>query len=92
MNKYLVTIGELCLERISESYIVYTKDSKDELELNDKFLALVDEVITDLYYNYGEEDEEWEDFQDSMGIIRIEDWKDEFESYTTEILYDERNE
>lgn len=92
MNKYLVTIGELCLERISESYIVYTKDSKDELELNDKFLALVDEVITDLYYNYGEENEEWEDFQDSMGIIRIEDWKDEFESYTTEILYDERNE
>lgn len=92
MNKYLVTIGELCLERISESYIVYTKDSKDELELNDKFLTLVDEVITDLYYNYGEENEEWEDFQDSMGIIRIEDWKDEFESYTTEILYDERNE
>lgn len=92
MNKYLVTIGELCLERISECFIVYTKDSKDDLEWNDKFLSLVDQVISDLYSDYGEEDEEWEDFQDSMGIINIEDWKDEYDSYTTTILYDERNE
>lgn len=92
MNKYLVTIGELCLERISEDFIVYTKDSKDDLEWNDKFLSLVDQVIVDLYDNYGEEDEDWEDFQDSMGIISIEDWKDEYDSYTTTILYDERNE
>ena len=92
MNKYLVTIGELCLERISEDFIVYTKDSKEDLEWNDKFLSLVDEVIFDLYSDYGEEDEEWEDFQDSMGIISIEDWKNAFDSYTTTILYDERYE
>ena len=92
MNKYLVEIGEICLERISECFIVYTKDSKDELEWNDKFLSLVDQVIVDLYDNYGEEDEDWEDFQDSMGIISIEDWKDEYDSYITTILYDERYE
>ena len=90
MNKYCVTIGELYLERISESYIVYTKDSKEDLEWNDKFLQLVDEVIYDLYTNYGDEDEEWEDFQDSMGIINIENWKDEFKFYTNTVLYDER--
>ena len=92
INKYLVEIGEVCLKRISECFIVYTKDSKEDLEFNDKFLILVDQVIEDLYSSYREEDEEWEDFQDSMGIIRIEDWEDEFDSYTTEILYDERNE
>ena len=90
MNKYCVTIGELCLERISESFIVYSKKSIDELEWDDKFLNLVDEVILDLYNDYGEEDEEWEDFQGSMGIISIENWKDGFESYTNTILYDER--
>ncbi len=89
MNKYLVTIGEIGLERISESYIVYSNDSESELENNTKFLNLVDEVIYDLYYDYGEEGEDWESFQEDMGIIRIEKWKDEYESYTNEILYDE---
>lgn len=92
MNKYLVEIGELCLERISESYIVYTKDSKEELELNDRFLQEVDEVIVELYDNYGEEDEDWEDFQDSMGIIKIENWKEEYNKYDLPTLLDERNE
>lgn len=92
MNKYLVTIGELGFERISDSFIVYTNDSKDDLELNDKFLALCDEKFVEMYYDYGEDDETEEEFIDSMGIISIEDWRDEFESYTTEILYDERNE
>lgn len=92
MNKYYVKIGEITLERICEDFIVYTKDTINELENNSLFLSAVDEKIYDMYSEYGENGEDWEDFQDSMGIIRIEDWKDEFESYTIEILYDERNE
>ena len=92
MNKYYVRIGELCLERISEDFIVYTKDTIDELEDNFKFLSLVDEKIYDMYSEYGEDDEDWEEFQDSMGIIEIDNWKEEYEDYTSEILYDERNE
>lgn len=91
MNKYIVTIGELCLERIAEYYIVYTKDSEEELEWNDKFLSAVDDVIVELYDNYKEDDEDFEDFQDSMGIVRIENWtKEDGDIYP--IIYDERNE
>lgn len=91
MNKYIVTIGELCLERIVEYYIVYTKDSEEELEWNDKFLSAVDDAIVELYDNYKEDDEDFEDFQDSMGIVRIENWtKEDGDIYP--IIYDERNE
>ena len=90
INKYYVRIGELTLERISEGFIVYTKDTIDELENNSLFLSIVDEKIYDMYYEYADDEEDWEDFQDSMGIIEIDDWKEEYEDYTTEILYDER--
>ena len=92
MHKYYVRIGELCLERICEDFIVYTKDTIDELEDNLKFLSLVDEKIYDMYSQYCEDEEDWEEFQDSMGIIEIDNWKEEYENYTSEILYDERNE
>ena len=91
MNKYIVTIGELLLERIVEYYIVYTKDSEEELEWNDKFLSAVDDVIVELYDNYKEDDEDFEDFQDSMGIVRIENWTKEDGDYYP-VIYDERNE
>ena len=90
INKYYVRIGELTLERIAEDFIVYTKDTIEELEDNPLFLSIVDEKIYDMYSEYGEDEEEWEEFQDSMGIIEIDDWKEEYEDYTTEILYDER--
>lgn len=89
-NKYYVRIGEITLERISEDFIVYTKDTINELKNNSKFLAIVDEKIYDMYYDYGEDEEDWEEFQDSMGIIEIDNWKEEYENYTSEILYDER--
>jgi hypothetical protein len=92
MNKYYVRIGELTLERISEDFIVYTKDTIDELENNSLFLSVVDEKIYDMFYEYNEDEEDWEEFQDSMGIIEIDNWKEEYEDYTSEILYDERNE
>lgn len=90
MNKYYVELGEACLERITESFIVYSNKSKEELEWDDDFLQAVDEAFMEMYNNYGEEDEDWEDFQDSMDILKIEDWKEEYEDYTSEILYDER--
>ena len=89
MNKYIVTIGEICLERIVEYYIVYTKDSKEELEDNIKSLQKVDEIIVELYDNYGEEDEDWESFQEDMGIVQIEDWTEE-DGNNYPIIYDER--
>ena len=90
MNKYYVRIGEITLERISEDFIVYTKDSINKLKNNSLFLSIVDEKIYDMYYEYGEDEEDWEEFQDSMGIIEIDNWKEEYEDYTSEILYDER--
>jgi hypothetical protein len=90
MNKYYVKIGEITLERICEDFIVYTKDTINELENNSLFLSAVDEKIYDMYSEYGEDGEDWEDFQDSMVIIEIDDWKEEYEDYTSEILYDER--
>ena len=90
MNKYYVELGEACLERITESFIVYSNKSKEELEWDDDFLQAVDEAFMDMYNNYGEEDEDWEDFQSSMDILKIEDWKDEYEAYRPAILLDER--
>lgn len=90
MNKYYVRIGEIGLERISEDFIVYTKDTISKLKNNSKFLSIVDEKIYDMYYDYGEDEEDWEEFQDSMGIIEIDNWKEEYDNYTYEILYDER--
>ena len=92
MNKYYVELGEACLERITESFIVYSNKSKEDLEWDDGFLKAVDEAFVDMFYNYGEDDEDWEDFQDSMDILKIEDWKSEFDEYNLPILYDERNE
>lgn len=90
MNKYYVELGEACLERITESFIVYSNKSKEELEWDDDFLQAVDEAFMEMYNNYGEEDEDWEDFQDSMDILKIEDWKDEYDAYRPAILLDER--
>ena len=90
MNKYYVRIGEITLERIAEDFIVYTKDTIDKLENNSLFLSIVDEKIYDMFSEYGEDEEDWEEFQDSMGIIEIDNWKKEYEDYTSEILYDER--
>ena len=90
MNKYYVRIGEITLERIVEDFIVYTKDTIDELENNSLFLSIVDEKIYEMFLDYAEDWVSWEEFQDYMGIIEIGNWKKEYENYTSEILYDER--
>ena len=90
MNKYFVELGELALERISEAYVVYTKDSKEELKDNQKFLEICDKEIANMYYDYAEEDEDIAPFLEDMGIIRIENWKEKYDSYNLPTLYDER--
>lgn len=92
MNKYLVELGELGLKRISEYFIVYSKDSIESLQDNGEFLHECDETFCDMYYNYGEDDEDMADFIENMGIISIKNWKEEYNSYTSVILYDERDE
>ena len=92
MNKYYVELGEIGMDRIVEYYIVYSTKSPEELEDDLSFLSIVDEEIEELYYNYGEDDESFEDFQDSMGIRCIEKYsEEEHGKYNYPILYDERN-
>lgn len=92
MNKYYVELGEIGMNRIVEYYIVYSSKSPEELEDDESFLSAVDDEINEMYYNYGEEDEDFEDFQDSMGICCIETYsEDEHGKDNYPILFDERN-
>ena len=71
MIKYFVRIGEAMLDRWGNDYIVYSTKSEHELKNYEKFLEAVNEAICDLYYDYGEEDEEEEEFVDRGGINEI---------------------
>lgn len=91
MNKYYVELGEIGIDRIVEYYIAYSTKSPEELEEDMSFLSAVDDEISEMYYDYGEEDEDFEDFQDSMGIRCIEIYSEEKHGkYNYPILYDER--
>ena len=91
MNKYYVELGEIGLDRIIEYYIAYSTKSPEELEEDMSFLSAVDDEINGMYYDYGEEDEDFEDFQDSMGIRCIEMYSEEKHGKCNyPILYDER--
>ena len=92
MNKYYVELGEIGMDRIVEYYIAYSSKTPEELEDDMSFLSAVDDEINEMYYNYGEEDEDFEDFQDSMGIRCIETYsEDEHGKDDYPILFDERN-
>ena len=91
MNKYYVELGEVGMDRIVEYYIAYSTKSPEELKEDMSFLSAVDDEINEMYYNYGEEDEDFEDFQDTMGIRCIEIYsEEEHGKYDYPILYDER--
>ena len=91
MNKYYVELGEVGMDRIVEYYIAYSTKSPEELKEDMSFLSAVDDEINEMYYNYGEEDEDFEDFQDTMGIRCIEIYSEENHGkYNYPILYDER--
>lgn len=90
MIKYFVHIGEELLDRWGSDYIVYSAKSKSELENDEKFLEAVNEAICDLYYEYGEEDEEEEEFVDSGSINEIRLFNEETDDNNLDIIYDER--
>ena len=89
MNKYLVRIGEELLDRWGGDYIAFSTKSEQELLDTYEFMVAVNEVLVDLYYEFGEDDEE-EEFVDSGGINEIRLFNEETDDNNLGIIYDER--
>ena len=90
MNKYLIRIGEELLDRWGSDYIAFSPKSEQELLDTYEFMAAVSSALVDLYYEYGEEDEEEEEFVDSGGINEIRLFNEETDDNNLDIIYDER--
>lgn len=88
MNKYFVSIE--ILERWGSDYIAFSTKSKHELKNDERFLGAVHEAICELYCDYGEDDEDEEDFIDSGGINEIRLFNEETDDNNLDIIYDER--
>ena len=89
MNKYFIRIGESLLDRWGSDYIAFSPKSEQELLDTYEFMAAVSSALVDLYYEYGEEDEE-EEFVDSGGINEIRLFNEEIDDNNLDIIYDER--
>ena len=90
MNKYLVRIGEELLDRWGGEYIAFSTKSEQELLDTYEFIAAVNEVLVDLYYEFGEDDEEEEEFVDSGDVNEIRLFNEETDDNNLVIIYDER--
>ena len=90
MNKYLVRIGEELLDRWGGDYIAFSTKSEQELLDTYEFTIAVNEVLVDLYYEYGEDDEDEEEFIDSGGVNEIRLFNEETDDNNLNIIYDER--
>ena len=90
MNKYLVRIGEELLDRWGGDYIAFSTKSEQELLDTYEFIAAVNEVLVDLYYEFGEDDEEEEEFVDSGDVNEIRLFNEETDDNNLDIIYDER--
>ena len=90
MNKYLVRIGEEVLDRWGSDYIAFSTKSEQELLDTYKFMVAVNEVLVDLYYEYGDDDEDEEEFVDSGGVNEIRLFNEETDNNNLIIIYDER--
>ena len=90
MNKYFVRIGEEVLDRWGNDYIAFSPKSEQELLDTYEFMAAVSSVLVDLYYEYGEDDEDEEEFIDSGGVNEIRLFNDETDDNNLVIIYDER--
>ena len=88
MNKYFIRIGEELLDRWGSDYIAFSPKSEQELLDTYEFMAAVSSALVDLYYEYGEEDEE--EFVDSGGINEIRLFNEETDDNNLDIIYDER--
>ena len=89
MNKYFIRIGESLLDRWGGDYIAFSTKSEQELLDTHEFMVTVNEVLVDLYYEFGEDEEE-EEFVDSGGINEIRLFNEETDNNNLIIIYDER--
>lgn len=90
MNKYFVRIGEEVLDRWGSDYIAFSTKSIQELLNTHEFMAAVSGALVDLYYEYGEDDEDEEEFVDSGGVNEIRLFNEETDNNNLVIIYDER--
>lgn len=90
MNKYLVRIGEELLDRWGGNYIAFSTKSEQELLDTYEFTIAVNEVLVDLYYEFGDDDEDEEEFVDSGGVNEIRLFNEETDDNNLVIIYDER--
>ena len=88
MNKYFIRIGEEVLDRWGSDYIAFSPKSEQELLDTYEFMAAVSSALVDLYYEYGDEEEE--EFVDSGGINEIRLFNEETDDNNLNIIYDER--
>ena len=90
MNKYLVRIGEELLDRWGGDYIAFSTKSEQELLDTYEFTIAVNEVLVDLYYEFGDDDEDEKEFVDSGGVNEIRLFNEETDDNNLVIIYDER--
>ena len=90
MNKYFIRIGEEVLDRWGSDYIAFSTKSEQELLDTYKFMVAVNEVLVDLYYEFGDDDEDEEEFVDSGGVNEIRLFNEETDNNNLIIIYDER--
>ena len=90
MNKYFIRIGEELLDRWGGDYIAFSTKSEQELLDTYKFTIAVNEVLVDLYYEFGDDDEDEEEFVDSGGVNEIRLFNEETDDNNLIIIYDER--
>ena len=90
MNKYFVRIGESLLDRWGGDYIAFSTKSEQELLDTYEFTIAVNEVLVDLYYEFGDDDEDEKEFVDSGGVNEIRLFNEEIDDNNLAIIYDER--
>ena len=90
MNKYFIRIGEELLDRWGGDYIALSTKSEQELLDTYEFTIAVNEVLVDLYYEFGDDDEDEEEFVDSGGVNEIRLFNEETDDNNLVIIYDER--
>lgn len=90
MNKYFIRIGEELLDRWGGDYIAFSTKSEQELLDTYEFTIAVNEVLVDLYYEFGDDDEDEKEFVDSGGVNEIRLFNKETDDNNLTIIYDER--
>ena len=90
MNKYFIRIGEELLDRWGGDYIAFSTKSEQELLDTYEFIVAVNEALVDLYYEFGDDDEDEKEFVDSGGVNEIRLFNEETDDNNLVIIYDER--